>query len=82
MLAIDKEMDNLRAHDAFHYVPVKEALAQGKKIMRMTWVFKIKTLSARVSVTVCRLGAQPRELAVCETHSNGWAKGCPGPYFE
>ena len=43
-LAIDKEMDNLRAHDAFHYVPVKEALAQGKKIMRMTWVFKIKTL--------------------------------------
>jgi hypothetical protein len=25
-------------------VPVKEALAQGKKIMRMTWVFKIKTL--------------------------------------
>ena len=44
MLAIDKEMDNLRAHDAFHYVPVKEALAQGKKIMRMTWVFKIKTL--------------------------------------
>ena len=43
-LAIDTEMDNLRAHDAFHYVPVKEALAQGKKIMRMTWVFKIKTL--------------------------------------
>jgi hypothetical protein len=34
MLAIEKEMDNLRAHDAFHYVPVKEALAQGKKIMR------------------------------------------------
>ena len=25
-------------------MPVKEALAQGKKIMRMTWVFKIKTL--------------------------------------
>ena len=44
LLAIDKEMDNLRAHDAFHYVPVKEVLAQGKKIMRMTWVFKIKTL--------------------------------------
>ncbi|KOO32466.1 opie1 pol protein, partial [Chrysochromulina tobinii] len=43
MLAIEKEMDNLRAHDAFHYVPVKEALAQGKRIMRMTWVFKIKT---------------------------------------
>jgi hypothetical protein len=43
MLAIEKEMANLRAHDAFHYVPVKEALAQGKKIMRMTWVFKIKT---------------------------------------
>ena len=44
MLAIEKEMDNLRAHDAFHYVPVKEVLAQGKKILRMTWVFKIKTL--------------------------------------
>ena len=44
ILAIEKEMDNLRAHDAFHYVPVKEVLAQGKKIMRMTWVFKIKTL--------------------------------------
>ena len=44
LLAIEKEMDNLRAHDAFHYVPVKEVLAQGKKIMRMTWVFKIKTL--------------------------------------
>ena len=41
-IAIQKEMDNLSSHSAFHYSPVKEVLARGKKIMRMTWVFKVK----------------------------------------
>ena len=41
--AMDKELDNLKSHDAFHYVSRASVLAKGKRILRMTWVFKIKT---------------------------------------
>ena len=41
-LAIDREIDNLKTHGAFHLVPVRDVLARGKRILRMTWVFKIK----------------------------------------
>jgi len=37
-LAIERELDNLHGHGAFHLVPKAEALRQGKRIMRMTWV--------------------------------------------
>ena len=84
MLAIDKEMDNLRAHDAFHYVPVKEALAQGKKIMRMTWVFKIKTLDTgaldKFKARFCVVGSTID--AVLNLHSkltNGLQMGLQNP---
>ena len=39
---MEKEMDNLKGHDAFHYVTAASVLAKGKRILRMTWVFKIK----------------------------------------
>jgi hypothetical protein len=67
MLAIEKEMDNLRAHDAFHYVPVKEALTQGKKIMRMTWVFKIKTLDSGALASSSQGRGLLRELCLWRT---------------
>ena len=72
ILAIEKEMDNLRAHDAFHYVPVKEALAQGKKIMRMTWVFKIKTLDSGALdkfAAHCVAGQRTRTPRILDLHS-------------
>jgi hypothetical protein len=40
--AINKEIDNLRSHSAFVLVPEREVLAQGKTVMRTTWVFKVK----------------------------------------
>lgn len=42
LLAIERELDNLLAHNAFHYVPVKDVLRKGKRIMRNVWIFKIK----------------------------------------
>ena len=40
--AIHLELQNLRDHGAYHLVPASEALSQGKKILRMTFVFKVK----------------------------------------
>ena len=42
-IAIDKELDNLRSHHAFHYVTRKSVMERGKRVLRMVWVFKIKT---------------------------------------
>ena len=40
--AIDAEVANLRSHSAYHLVPRSEPLSQGKRIMRLTFVFKVK----------------------------------------
>lgn len=40
--AIHVELENLRSHGAFHLVPESEPLRTGKKILRTTYVFKIK----------------------------------------
>ena len=40
-LAVERELDNLHGHGAFHLVPKAEALRAGKRIMRMTWVFEL-----------------------------------------
>ena len=40
--AVHVELDNLKSHSAFHLVPESEPLGRGKKIMRTTYVFKIK----------------------------------------
>jgi hypothetical protein len=40
--AIHLELQNLRDHGAFHLVPASEPLSRGKKILRMTFVFKVK----------------------------------------
>jgi hypothetical protein len=45
--AIAVEVDNLRSHSAFHLVPRSEPLSKGKKIMRLTFVFKIKVHADR-----------------------------------
>ena len=42
MAAMETEFANLVAHDAFHYAPYDDVVARGKRILRMTWVFKIK----------------------------------------
>ena len=42
IIAINVELENLKSHGAFHLVPISEPLAKGKKIMRMTYVFKVK----------------------------------------
>ena len=40
--AIHVELENLKSHSAYHLVPESEPLSKGKKIMRMTFVFKVK----------------------------------------
>ena len=40
--AINVEIENLKSHGAYHLVPASEPLAKGKKILNMTFVFKIK----------------------------------------
>ena len=45
--AIHVELDNLRSHGAFHLVPRSEPLKKGKRIMRLTFVFKIKVHADR-----------------------------------
>ena len=44
--AIDIELKNLEDHSAYHLVPESEPLAKGKKIMRLTFVFKVKVTEA------------------------------------
>ena len=45
--AIAVEIDNMRSHSAFHLVPRSEPLSKGKRILRLTFVFKIKVNADR-----------------------------------
>ena len=42
LTAIELELQNLRDHSAYHLVPKSQPLSRGKKILRMTFVFKVK----------------------------------------
>ena len=42
IMAIDAEVANLRSHSAYHLVPRSEPLQKGKRILRLTFVFKVK----------------------------------------
>ena len=42
IIAINVELENLKSHGAYHLVPISEPLSKGKKILRMTYVFKVK----------------------------------------
>ena len=45
IIAINVELENLKSHGAYHLVPISEPLSRGKKILRMTYVFKVKVHS-------------------------------------
>ena len=42
IIAIDAEVANLRSHSAYHLVPRSEPLQRNKRILRLTFVFKVK----------------------------------------
>ena len=62
IIAINVELENLKSHGAYHLVPISEPLSKGKKILRMTYVFKVKvhadmTLD-KFKARICVVGTQ------------------------